>query len=227
MAENYTGLVSVFSTVHPLRSLSEIVRRPIPVDFSHCATVLRSPLKAMKRLFDRLFCCSSILAHTQFSFEYPISLFKRSMVRLFGHSPMSDKNLSNVSHSSQTVIPLPPYRRYAGMFLLRHLFLIPCHMLCVRVLLNPWRLLRLTTSSAARSLAKQPHDFDTPVLKDCDCTSVSFPQSHKHLNRTCFLLPFGARSMTVNLSNFRPVRSMKFGISNVYHSQFVSERNIY
>jgi len=57
----------------------------------------------------RYVCLLLRVAHLQLSLKYPLELSIRSRLVLFGFSPISARNASNVCHSLDTVIPLPPY----------------------------------------------------------------------------------------------------------------------
>jgi len=206
-----------FSGDHPRSSLAASVVRLTPEISDHCARVFVSPLHSIKRLFERLFCCSLYVDHLQFSLSYPRSLFTRSIVNPSGHSPISAKKLSKDSHSSQTAIPRPPYLGYAGTLGFVQRVFIPHQMLCVRDLLKPCRRFLATIWSVATSTAKQPQDLDVPFLRDCAETDLSAPHSQRQAHLTCLDAPSVARCKTVHRWKVLPVKSIKFGIQKQYN----------
>ena len=104
------GVVKACSTLHPLFNRldnSDAGKHTLSL---HSCKHKDSPLYSTIVLLDLFLCCCLRVAHRQFSFEYPKSLFIRSRVCLFveGSSISSRKFSKLLRHRSQTVMPLPP-----------------------------------------------------------------------------------------------------------------------
>ena len=101
-----------------------------------------SPSMSIFQDVERWLCCSRREAHLQFSLKYPRDESIRSIDSPSSAAPMSSRKFLKSFHLSQTVMPAPPYARYAFELGFRHLcnmlFHVLYSLLRVCLVLPPW-----------------------------------------------------------------------------------------
>lgn len=163
------------------------------------------PLRVKNLVLRVLRACWSHVAHLQLNGAYgPFVSGYRSTVCLFdGFGPMSRKNAGkSLLHSSQIVMPLPPYSGHAAWFGFVHLPMMARHATYSGVPLAKW----------VRLLHPQLVDFSrTKLLVE---TARSFPQSQR---QSQWVSPFlvGLSEITVHLENLFPIRIGGYGKANL------------
>jgi hypothetical protein len=148
-----------------------IVHSLIPVTSLHSDFVSDFP-NAVNRTVLRVFLiCRCLVAHTQFSFEYPRLLFTLSSDNPSGRGPISSRNASNDSiHRADTDIPRPPYREKLIWVGSLHLLFILLQMKYI----FDWH----APCFVRRSARKHPQDFVCPLLSALAEIDSSVPHSH-------------------------------------------------
>jgi hypothetical protein len=133
------GVVSAFSTLHPLFRRIAMVSSRRPISSAHCLRFWVRPFNVSGRLLRRLFCCSFCVAQTQLEAEYgPLVSLRSSVCLAEGLGPMSARNCTKLSQAGSTTIPRPPYNAKSEWCGLRHLLRILPHVLYSIDPAKPW-----------------------------------------------------------------------------------------
>lgn len=203
------------SGLHPsMSNLALIVRAGIPVSRAHSAEVMRFPCASITTFMRLLQLCCELVAHLQLLASYqPHGLIRSRLCFGLGLGPISARNLSNESrHSTDMLIPAPPYLGKALSLALKHLFFAPAQILYSGVLERPCVL----SISDAFSFCRHPHDLTNPARKCIPAALVSIPQSHTALHLGTRGSRFAARPTMTSLPNRNPVKSISFGMHALY-----------
>lgn len=128
---------------------------------------------------------------------------------------MSQRNMLNDFHLSQTFIPLPPYLGHSFCLGFVHRVRIAFH---VRY---SWALRNLPSESDSSHL--HPRVF--PLLRDDPNIVLSFPHEQRHLQKysllPCLLILFPEKLTTSRPPKINPIRFLNFLLSGSSHGIIV------
>lgn len=175
------------------------------------------------RVQERLSCCSSIVAHRQFSGSYPFRPSILSKLFFNGRLPISARKLAKLAQRSHTQTPLPPYKWYFALagFLQRACMLFHERYSRVKRMLKRSRFCRLKVLSNFFCLLfgpkrKHPQLLDWPRVSVYPKKDFSVPQSQRQFHRNAPCKEFSALLRTMSLPNLWPVRSRNgIGMSRI------------